>query len=304
MRVVKTIPDLRAARAALSESVGVVLTMGALHAGHLALVRAARQDHDHVLVTIFVNPTQFAPSEDLSKYPRPLERDLDLLRAAGVDVVFAPSPEVMYPAGFQTRVTVEHVTEGLEGAARPGHFQGVTTIVAKFFNLTQPTTTYFGQKDAQQVVVIRRMVRDLNFPLTIAVIPTEREPAAGSGGPGWAGDPSSAVCPELRTGTYCLVRPWPKPPAHPPTEASSNTDTITRMDEASHITRRCPPPGRPDEPIVAMTIGRGSSYVEPDPPRARRSEHAARAAPDGPLPTAAPVVPETLAFALERRSGA
>ncbi|MCA9910221.1 MAG: pantoate--beta-alanine ligase [Anaerolineae bacterium] len=176
MRVVKTIPDLRAARAALSESVGVVLTMGALHAGHLALVRAARQDHDHVLATIFVNPTQFAPSEDLSKYPRPLERDLDLLRAAGVDVVFAPSPEVMYPAGFQTRVTVEHVTEGLEGAARPGHFQGVTTIVAKFFNLTQPTTTYFGQKDAQQVVVIRRMVRDLNFPLTIAVIPTEREP--------------------------------------------------------------------------------------------------------------------------------
>ncbi|MCA9904422.1 MAG: pantoate--beta-alanine ligase, partial [Anaerolineae bacterium] len=131
---------------------------------------------DHVLATIFVNPTQFAPSEDLSKYPRPLERDLDLLRAAGVDVVFAPSPEVMYPAGFQTRVTVEHVTEGLEGAARPGHFQGVTTIVAKFFNLTQPTTTYFGQKDAQQVVVIRRMVRDLNFPLTIAVIPTEREP--------------------------------------------------------------------------------------------------------------------------------
>ncbi|MCL4251027.1 MAG: pantoate--beta-alanine ligase [Anaerolineae bacterium] len=175
MRVVKTIPDLRGARAALGQSVGVVLTMGALHEGHLALVRAARQDHDHVLATIFVNPTQFAPGEDLSKYPRPLERDLDLLRAAGVDVVFTPSPEVMYPPGFQTHVTVECVTEGLEGAARPGHFQGVVTIVAKFFNLTQPTTTYFGQKDAQQVVVIRQMVRDLNFPLTIAVIPTERE---------------------------------------------------------------------------------------------------------------------------------
>ncbi|MBE0689837.1 MAG: pantoate--beta-alanine ligase, partial [Anaerolineae bacterium] len=176
MRVVKTISDMRAARAALGQSVGVVLTMGALHDGHLALVRAARADHDHVLATIFVNPAQFTPGEDFEKYPRPIERDLDLLRSAGVDLVFTPAPDAMYPPGFQTHIMVGRVTEGLEGAARPGHFMGVTTIVAKFFNLTQPTTTYFGQKDAQQVCVVRRMVRDLNFPLEIAVIPTEREP--------------------------------------------------------------------------------------------------------------------------------
>jgi len=174
--VVKTIPDLRGARAALGQSVGVVLTMGALHAGHLALVRAARADHDRVLATIFVNPTQFTPGEDFAQYPRHIERDLDLLRDHGVDLVFTPTPDVMYPPGFQTHITVEQATEGLEGAARPGHFMGVTTVVAKFFNLTQPATTYFGQKDAQQVVVVRRMVRDLNFPLEVAVIPTEREP--------------------------------------------------------------------------------------------------------------------------------
>ncbi|MCC6616820.1 MAG: pantoate--beta-alanine ligase [Anaerolineae bacterium] len=176
MRVVKTIPDLRAARATLGQSVGVVLTMGALHAGHLALVRAARADHDHVLATIFVNPTQFTPGEDFARYPRPIERDLDLLRDHGVDLVFTPTPDVMYPPGFQTHITVDGVTQGLEGAARPGHFMGVATVVAKFFNLTQPATTYFGQKDAQQVVVVRRMVRDLDFPLAVAVIPTEREP--------------------------------------------------------------------------------------------------------------------------------
>ncbi|MDX2138105.1 MAG: pantoate--beta-alanine ligase [Chloroflexota bacterium] len=175
MQVVTTIADMRAARAALGDSVGVVLTMGALHAGHVALVRAAKADHAAVIVTIFVNPTQFAQGEDFSRYPRPLERDLDLLRAEGVDVVFTPTPDEMYPPSFQTFVTVEGVTHGLEGDARPGHFRGVATVVSKLFHLTQPTTSYFGQKDAQQVVVIRRMVRDLAFPLAIAVIPTLRE---------------------------------------------------------------------------------------------------------------------------------
>jgi pantoate--beta-alanine ligase len=176
MQIVTTETELRAARAALGLNVGVVLTMGALHEGHLTLVRAARDEYERVLATIFVNPAQFAQGEDFSRYPRPLEQDLNLLRDEGVDIVFAPSPDLMYPPGFQTHVTVERVTQRLEGAARPGHFQGVATVVAKFFNLTQPATAYFGQKDAQQVVVIRRMTRDLNFPTQIAVIPTVREP--------------------------------------------------------------------------------------------------------------------------------
>ncbi|MFW5748398.1 MAG: pantoate--beta-alanine ligase [Chloroflexota bacterium] len=175
MIVVDSIDAIREARAALRGSVGVVPTMGALHAGHLALVTAARAENDHVLVTIFVNPMQFGPGEDLDAYPRDLPGDLAKLEAAGVDCVFTPTPALMYPSGFQTAVMVETVTQGLEGAHRPGHFRGVTTIVAKLFNLTQPTIAYFGQKDAQQVVVIRRMAADLNFPLQIAVCPTVRE---------------------------------------------------------------------------------------------------------------------------------
>lgn len=176
MHVIASIPDLRTVRKRLSGRVGVVLTMGALHRGHLELIRAARADNDAVLVSIFVNPLQFGAHEDLARYPRDLQRDLDLLAATDVDVVFTPTPEVMYPPGFDTLVTVDTVAQGLEGEARPGHFQGVATVVAKLFNLTQPTISYFGQKDAQQVVVIRRMVRDLNFDLEIAVIPTVREP--------------------------------------------------------------------------------------------------------------------------------
>lgn len=175
MEVVDTIAGLRAARRGMGDRVGVVLTMGALHEGHLALVREAKGDHACVLVTIFVNPTQFAQGEDFSKYPRTLQRDLALLREVGVDLVFTPTPDIMYPPGHQTTVRVDGVSEGLEGERRPGHFQGVTTVVAKLFNLTQPTTAYFGQKDAQQVVVIRQMVRDLDMPLEIAVIPTLRE---------------------------------------------------------------------------------------------------------------------------------
>ncbi|MEQ8674435.1 MAG: pantoate--beta-alanine ligase [Aggregatilineales bacterium] len=175
MQIIDSLSDLRQARRDLMGRVGLVPTMGALHQGHMSLVDAARADNDSVIATIFVNPTQFAANEDLSAYPRDLDGDLAKFEAAGVDIVFTPTPAMMYPDGFQTYITVEQVTQGLEGAHRPGHFRGVTTIVSKLFNLTQPTTAYFGQKDAQQVVVIRRMVADLNFPLEIAVIPTQRE---------------------------------------------------------------------------------------------------------------------------------
>ncbi|MCI0396361.1 MAG: pantoate--beta-alanine ligase [Chloroflexi bacterium] len=158
-----------------SLSWGLVPTMGYLHDGHLSLVRQARAENDRVAVTIFVNPTQFAPTEDLSTYPRDLERDLALLAAGGVDLVFTPDNTTMYPPGFQTKVTVEQVSRPLEGLSRPAHFQGVTTVVAKLFNIVQPTRAYFGQKDAQQTVVIRRLAADLNFNLEIIVGPTIRE---------------------------------------------------------------------------------------------------------------------------------
>jgi pantoate--beta-alanine ligase len=174
MRVTASIPELRQHRRAMTGTVGLVPTMGALHAGHLALVEAAREC-DQVIVSIFVNPAQFAATEDLSKYPRDLPRDLAMLEAAGVDVVFTPTPEIMYPPGYQTWVEVEQVSQGLEGERRPGHFRGVATVVAGLFNLTQPDYAYFGQKDAQQVAVIKRMARDLKFPLEVVVIPTMRE---------------------------------------------------------------------------------------------------------------------------------
>jgi pantoate--beta-alanine ligase len=175
MNIVSSLADLRTARLSLDGKVGLVPTMGYLHEGHLSLVRQARAENQHVIVTIFVNPTQFGPSEDLSKYPRDLERDLNLLRPLGVDVVWTPSAEVMYPPGYQTWVEVEALTKGLEGAMRPGHFRGVTTVVAKLFNATQPNRAYFGQKDAQQAAVIRRMAVDLNFPLEVIICPTTRE---------------------------------------------------------------------------------------------------------------------------------
>lgn len=176
MQVVKTIAELRAARAALPEPVGVVPTMGFLHEGHLALVRRARAENASVIVTIFVNPTQFGPSEDFAAYPRDLDRDLALLEGVGADLVFAPEVAEIYPPDFQTYVIVEQVSQPLEGARRPGHFRGVATVVAKLFNLTQPQRAYFGQKDAQQVRVIQQMTADLNFPLEIVVCPTVREP--------------------------------------------------------------------------------------------------------------------------------
>ena len=175
MKIASSLSDLRTARLSLDGTVGLVPTMGYLHEGHLSLVSRAKAENQHAVVTIFVNPTQFGPNEDLSKYPRDLERDLDLLRPLGVDVVWTPTAEVMYPPGYQTWVEVEALTSPLEGAMRPCHFRGVTTVVAKLFNVTQPTKAYFGQKDAQQAAVIRRMVIDLNFPLEMVICPTTRE---------------------------------------------------------------------------------------------------------------------------------
>ena len=176
MNIVVTLDELRQRRSELKEPVGIVPTMGYLHEGHLSMVRQAHQECASVVVSIFVNPTQFGPREDLSKYPRDLQRDLDLLRPAGADLVWTPTNGVMYPKGYQTWITVDEVTKPLEGAMRPGHFRGVTTVVAKIFNGVQPQRAYFGQKDAQQAVVIRRMAQDMNFPIEIVVCPTVREP--------------------------------------------------------------------------------------------------------------------------------
>jgi len=175
MNTVTTLPELNTARAMLPEPVGFVPTMGYLHAGHLSLARRAKEECASVVASIFVNPTQFGPGEDLSKYPRDLARDLRLLESVGVDLVWTPTLEVMYPSGFQTWVTVDGLTKGLEGAMRPGHFRGVTTVVAKLFNAVQPHKAYFGQKDAQQAAVIRQMTKDLDFPIEIVVCPTVRE---------------------------------------------------------------------------------------------------------------------------------
>ncbi len=176
MKTVTTISELRAARALLDEPVGFVPTMGYLHEGHLSLVRRACAENNSVVASIFVNPTQFAPDEDLSTYPRALSRDLRLLQAAGANLVWTPTLEVMYPPGSQTWVTVEELTRPLEGSVRPGHFRGVTTVVAKLFNAVQPQKAYFGQKDAQQAIVIRQMTRDLDFPIDVVVCPIVREP--------------------------------------------------------------------------------------------------------------------------------
>lgn len=175
MRTVIDLPDLRAARLFFGGTVGLVPTMGYLHEGHLSLIRRAREECEHVVVTIFVNPTQFGPKEDLSRYPRDLDRDMKLIEAY-TDLLWTPTAEMMYPKGYQTWVEVETMTHPLEGAMRPGHFKGVTTIVAKLFNAVQPHKAYFGQKDAQQAAVLRQMVRDLNFPLEMVICPTTREP--------------------------------------------------------------------------------------------------------------------------------
>ena len=179
MKICATVSEARAAcRAARagSKRLGLVPTMGALHEGHLSLVRTAKAQCDAVAVSIFVNPTQFGPTEDLARYPRRFESDCALLEKEGVDLVFAPSAEEMYPKGGVTWVTVEGLSERLDGRSRPGHFRGVTTVVAKLFHIIEPDAAFFGQKDAAQVAVIRRMVRDLNLPVEIVVCPIVREP--------------------------------------------------------------------------------------------------------------------------------
>ncbi|HRN50792.1 MAG TPA: pantoate--beta-alanine ligase [Anaerolineales bacterium] len=175
MKTVTTLNELRAARAELPGTLGFVPTMGYLHAGHISLVQLAKRDCTSVIVSIFVNPAQFGPNEDLDAYPRDIPRDLHMLEEAGVDLVWLPTPEVIYPPGFQTWVDLEEITQPLEGGMRPGHFRGVATVVAKLFNAVEPDKAYFGQKDAQQVAVIKRMALDLNFALEVVVGPTQRE---------------------------------------------------------------------------------------------------------------------------------
>ena len=176
MKVVEEIDDMRRLRQQLAEPVGFVPTMGYLHEGHLALVRQAKTENQSVVVSIFVNPTQFGPQEDYKKYPRDHELDLSILENEKTNIVFMPSVAEMYPAQFNSWVEIGKVTERLEGASRPTHFRGVTTVVAKLFNIIQPAKAYFGQKDAQQLIVIKKMVADLNMNLEIVAVPTVREP--------------------------------------------------------------------------------------------------------------------------------
>ena len=176
MEVVRQVDSLKALRPSWPRPVGLVPTMGYLHDGHLSLVRRARAENATVVVSIFVNPTQFGPAEDLSSYPRNLERDLDFLEREGADVVFVPPASEMYPGGYSTWVNVEGITSLLEGASRPGHFRGVATVCNKLFNIVAAERAYFGQKDAQQVSVLTKMAHDLNMNLDVVVEPTVREP--------------------------------------------------------------------------------------------------------------------------------
>jgi pantoate--beta-alanine ligase len=175
MNVVRTVRALREAREELGGDVGLVPTMGALHAGHLALLEAARRENDAVVMSLFVNPAQFEDPADLAAYPRDEERDLELAEEVGVDVVFAPSAEELFPPGYETWIEAEDAAHGLEGEARPGHFRGVATVCLRLFLLARPTRAYFGQKDAQQVAVVRAVVRDLALPLAIRTVPTVRD---------------------------------------------------------------------------------------------------------------------------------
>jgi pantoate--beta-alanine ligase len=176
MIIVKTTSDLYTKLDGLERTLGFVPTMGYLHEGHLSLVRRAKEENPTVAVSIFTNPTQFAPDEDLANYPKDIDRDLELLTDEGVDLVWIPTVETMYPEGYQTWVEVDRLSSILEGSYRPTHFRGVTTVVAKLFNAVSPDMAYFGQKDAQQAAVIKQMVRDLNFRIDIIVCPIVREP--------------------------------------------------------------------------------------------------------------------------------
>ena len=176
MEVIETIAEMKKVRHSLKGNVGLFATLGYLHEGHLSLVKRAKAENEIVMSSIFVNPTQFGPREDLASYPRDFPRDLKMLEDEGTDFVFIPSASEMYPPNYSTWVDVEKVTERLEGAVRPGHFRGVATVVTKIFNIMQPTRSYFGQKDAQQCVVIKKFVSDLNMNVEIIICPTVREP--------------------------------------------------------------------------------------------------------------------------------
>jgi pantoate--beta-alanine ligase len=176
MEIIKTIAAMRQVRHSLKGKVGFVPTMGYLHEGHLSLVRRSREENDFTCASIFVNPTQFGPNEDFERYPRDYPRDFAMLEKEKTDYIFLPAPQEMYPPGYETWVEVHAVTERLEGAVRPGHFRGVATIVTKLFNIVQADHAYFGQKDAQQCVVIRKMAVDLNMDLEVIICPTVREP--------------------------------------------------------------------------------------------------------------------------------
>jgi pantoate--beta-alanine ligase len=175
LKTLRTVDELHEARDALEGTVGLVPTMGSFHDGHLALFRAARAENDVVVASLFVNPAQFEEDRDLAAYPRDEARDAELAEKAGVDVLFAPSPDELYPPGFETWVDVKRLGSVLEGRWRPGHFRGVATVCLKLFNLVRPDRAYFGQKDAQQTAVVRRLVRDLNVPVEIRVLPTVRD---------------------------------------------------------------------------------------------------------------------------------
>jgi pantoate--beta-alanine ligase len=175
MKIAKTVPGLQKIRSAIPGSVGFIPTMGYLHEGHLVLVKQAQQENSSVIISIFVNPTQFGPNEDFNNYPRDIERDLIFLKKVNPDIVFIPSKEEIYPTSFNSWIEVGDISQKLEGKYRPGHFKGVCTVVAKLFNIVEPTRAYFGQKDAQQVLVIQKMVADLNMNSEVVVVPTVRE---------------------------------------------------------------------------------------------------------------------------------
>jgi pantoate--beta-alanine ligase len=175
MRIIETVAEMQEVRRSIQGSVGFVPTMGYLHEGHMTLVRRSREANEHTIVSIFVNPTQFGPNEDFDRYPRDYPRDFAMLEKEKADFVYLPTPAQMYPEGYNTWVEVYKVTDRLEGAIRPGHFRGVATVVNKLFNIIQPTRAYFGQKDAQQCIVIKKMVIDLNMNLEMIIVPTVRE---------------------------------------------------------------------------------------------------------------------------------
>ncbi len=244
MKVVRTV---QAARATLRDergAVGLVPTMGGLHEGHLALLRAARSENDTVVMSLFVNPAQFGDAADLAAYPRDEERDLDLAREAGVDLVFAPETEEMYPQGFQTWVEVTEIGSVLEGAFRPGHFRGVATVVLKLLEIVRPARVYFGQKDAQQVEVVRRMIRDLALEVELRVLPTVRD-ADGLA----LSSRNALLTPEERRRALALPRALAtKDPAAAHAELARSNGLVVDYVEVAHF----------DPPVLAGAVRVGS----------------------------------------------